>query len=298
MLLFKEKINQYTSLIEDGLNKYYPEIAGEQQTISKACRYSLLGNGKRIRPVLCLAVGELLCVPFADLLPYACSIEMIHTFSLIHDDLPSMDNDDYRRGRLTCHKVFGEGVAVLAGDSLLNKAYETMLFDCINHPKDGKLQAALIISCSTGDLGMIGGQIIDIESEHKTIGYDLLKKMHSMKTGALIKAPIIAACHIGKANINEHEIFEEYANAIGLAFQIKDDILDVISNSDIMGKTVGKDSLVEKSTYVSIFRIDKAQELLISTTQNAFENLQKLQSVGYDTSFLASFTEYLLKRDK
>lgn len=296
MVFFKEKMQEYTTLVEEGLKNFYPEINEENKTVSIASRYSLLDGGKRIRPVLCLATGDIFNTPMLDLLPFACAVEMIHTFSLIHDDLPCMDNDDFRRGRLTSHKVFGEGIAVLAGDALVNKAYETMLDDCMINPKKGKIEAAYEISVATGDNGMIGGQVIDLESEQKTISYDLLKKMHKMKTGALIKAPVLAACHISQASKETRDYFEEYANSIGLAFQIKDDILDVVSDSERMGKTVGKDSKDEKSTYVTLFGLSKAEELLIQTTNSAFDNLDKIQKLGYDTGFLKSLTEYLLKR--
>jgi len=297
-MLFDEKMNEYAKLIEEGLNRYFPQNSTEQQKIVDASRYSLLAGGKRIRPVLCLAVGDLFNTPKEDLMPFACAIEMIHTFSLIHDDLPCMDNDDYRRGRLTNHKVFGEGIAVLAGDALANKAYEIMLCDCMAHPKKGKIEAAYVISEATGENGMIGGQTIDLESEHRQISYDLLKKMHSMKTGALIKAPILASCLISQAAGAEKDLLEEYADAIGLAFQIKDDILDIVSDSEIMGKTVGKDTKEEKSTYVSLFGLPKAEELLQISTEQAFRNLDQIKRKGYDTAFLNLLTDYLLKRIK
>ena len=295
-MVFKEKVNLFIRSVDDGLNRFFPSSDDVQKTISDAARYSLLGGGKRIRPILCLAVGELFGTPMNDLIPYACAVEMIHTFSLVHDDLPCMDNDDYRRGRLTSHKVYGEGIAVLAGDALANKAYEIMLQDCLAHPKDGKIEAAHVICHATGDKGMIGGQTVDIESEHQKIPYELLKKMHSMKTGALIKAPIMAACFISQATCDEKYIFEQYADAIGLAFQIKDDILDVTSDMETMGKTVGKDVTEEKSTYVSLFGLKKAEEILNTTTDQAFQSLESIKAKGYNVEFLEILTEYLLRR--
>lgn len=295
-MVFKDKITFYAKSVESGLDRFFPLNNDEQKTISDAARYSLLGGGKRIRPILCLAVGEIFDTPMEDIIPYACAIEMIHTFSLVHDDLPCMDNDDYRRGRLTSHKVFGEGIAVLAGDALANKAYEIMLHDCMMHPKEGKIEAAHAICFATGDNGMIGGQTIDLESEHKKIPYELLKKMHSMKTGALIKAPIMAACFISQAASFEKSIFEQYANSIGLAFQIKDDILDVTSDMETMGKTIGKDASEEKSTYVSLFGLRKAQEILTDTTKQAFRSLESIKAKGYNVEFLEILTEYLLRR--
>ncbi len=297
MKSFNEKLKSYVSLVDLSLDGFVQVIDDAQKTISEASRYSLLVGGKRIRPVLCLATAELFDTDKSDFLPYACAIEMIHTFSLIHDDLPAMDNDDYRRGRLTSHKVFGEGVAVLTGDSLLNKAYETMLSDCIINPKKGKIEAISAICTATGDNGMIGGQIIDLESENKSIPYDLLKKMHSMKTGALIKVPVIAACYIAQTPADIVAVLEQYASLIGLAFQIKDDILDVTSDSESMGKTVGKDAKSKKSTYISLFGISKAKELLEETTNQAFACLNNIENRGFDVKFLKNFTKYLLKRE-
>lgn len=296
MSLFQEKMDLYCKTVEDALDKAYPDADEPQGTIFKASRYSLLAGGKRIRPVLCLATGALFHVPQEDLIPFACAIEMIHTFSLIHDDLPSMDNDDYRRGRLTSHKVFGEGMAVLAGDALINKAYETMLKACIDRPAQGKTKAAYAVSKATGDYGMIGGQVVDLESEHKKISYDLLKKMHLMKTGALIKAPVLAACLIGNAGERETALLADYAEQTGLAFQIKDDILDVISDSESMGKTTGKDLKSEKSTYITLFGLEQSQILLQETTGKAYQALEQLKAMNYDTGFLFDLTDYLLVR--
>ena len=293
---FKEKMKEYSDLVEDGLQRFFPLSEGEQQTISKAARYSLLDGGKRVRPVLCLATGDLFGTSREDLLPFACAIEMIHAFSLIHDDLPCMDNDDYRRGRLTSHKVFGEGIAVLAGDALINKAYEIMLEDCAKHPKKRKIEAALTIGTATGENGMIGGQTMDLENEHRRISYTSLQNMHRMKTGALIKAPVTASCLISSSPPEERRLLEEYADSIGLAFQIKDDILDVTSDLETLGKTTGKDITEEKSTYISLFGLPKAEELLRISTSHACRCLSALRGMHYDTVFLEELTEFLLQR--
>ncbi len=302
---FKEKMNEYAMLIETSLRRFLPQIEGDQRTIAEAARYSLLDGGKRIRPILCLAAGDLLCShqkdlfpPREDLLPYACAIEMIHAFSLIHDDLPCMDNDDYRRGRLTSHKVYGEGIAVLAGDALINRAYEIMLEDCTEHPSKGKIEAIQAIASSTGMYGMIGGQTMDLENEHRRISYETLMRMHRMKTGALIKAPVTASCLICQAPLLESRLLGDYAEAIGLAFQIKDDVLDATSDRETLGKTAGKDFAENKSTYVSLFGILKAEELLKTTTDDAFRHLNTLKKMGYDTVFLDGLTEFLLQRKK
>ena len=226
---FNNKYKQFVKVIDDALNTLATESNVPQKTVYDAMRYSLLAGGKRLRPVLMLAVCEMLGGKAEDVVPYACAIEMIHTYSLIHDDLPAMDNDDYRRGRLTNHKVYGEAIAILAGDGLLNLAFETMLMHAENYGSDLKrhVQAMKIIANASGVSGMIGGQVVDIEAEGRDISTELLEYLHRHKTGALIKAPVIAAAVLCGADETSVKCLESYAEKIGLAFQIKDDILDV-----------------------------------------------------------------------
>jgi len=296
MVNFTEEINIYKNTIDNKLTDCYPEIDGEQSIISQACRYSLLAGGKRIRPILCLATSRMLGVDINKVIEFACAIEMIHTFSLIHDDLPGMDNDDFRRGRKTCHKIYGEAIAILAGDALLNKAYENMIRECIDYPSEGKVKAMYSISKATGEYGMIGGQVIDIQSEDKEISFELLKKLHAMKTGALLKAPVMVALSIAEADEKTKKTLEKYADDIGLAFQIKDDILDVVSTTEEMGKTVGKDAKSKKSTYVTLLGLELANEKLESTIKSAFSQLDKLENYGFNVEFLKELTNYLLIR--
>jgi len=296
MISFKEELDFYKNIVDKKLMECFPAIEGEHDLISQACNYSLLAGGKRIRPVLALATAKMLGVEIDEIIEFACAIEMIHTFSLIHDDLPGMDNDDFRRGRPTCHKVYGEAIAILAGDALLNKAYDNMLSHSIRYPAKGKLKAMHTISKATGEYGMIGGQTIDIMSEDKQISFDLLKKLHSMKTGALLKAPVMVAANISKVNDQTKELLENYSEDIGLAFQIKDDILDVVSTSEDMGKTVGKDAKSNKSTYVTLLGLELAQQHLESAVKSAFEQLDKLENNGYKVDFFRELTYYLLKR--
>ena len=263
---FKEKQSNYITVIEEYLadsikieNPYYPKL-------KQAMQYSLMAGGKRLRPVLALATAEIYGVEPEQVLPVACSIEMIHTYSLIHDDLPAMDNDDYRRGKLTSHKVFGEAMAILAGDALLNFAYENMINDAIASNDSRKLKAIGIVAKYAGALGMIGGQVIDLESEGKSIDIDKLKTMHRLKTGALIKAPVEAAAVICGADENEFRLLSNYAANLGLAFQIKDDILDVEGSIEDMGKKPGSDALCGKSTYVSMYGLEKSKQLLENVT--------------------------------
>ncbi len=296
MFNFTEEINTYKNAIDKKLTECFPEIDGEQGVIAQACRYSLLAAGKRIRPILCFATSRMLGVEISEVIEFACSIEMIHTFSLIHDDLPGMDNDDFRRGRPTCHKIYGEAIAILAGDALLNKAYENMIRECIDNPSNGKIKAMHFVSIATGEYGMIGGQVIDVQSEDKKISFELLKKLHAMKTGALLKAPVMVASSIAEADEKTNNLLEKYADYIGLAFQIKDDILDVISTTEEMGKTVGKDAKSKKSTYVTLLGLELAKEKLEATIKSAFEQLNKLESDGYCVDFMKEFTNYLLIR--
>ena len=296
MVDFKRKLDNYKSIIDDKLYSCFPEISEEHGLISQACRYSLLAGGKRIRPVLCLAVAEMLDTKLTDVLDFACAIEMIHTFSLIHDDLPGMDNDDFRRSRPTCHKVYGEAIAILAGDALLNKAYDNMIKHCMDNPSAGKMRAMHLISRATGENGMIGGQVIDILSEDKSISFELLKKLHLMKTGALLKAPVMVAANIAESDDKTKNLLEKYSEESGLAFQIKDDILDVVSTTEEMGKTVGKDEKSNKSTYVTLLGLKTSEIQLEASIDRAAGYLDELERSGFKVDFLKELTYYLLKR--
>ena len=295
MMTFEEKLEFYTSYINKNLDGYIKDLDCVENTIYKAVRYSLLSNGKRIRPILALATGEMFEAKKEDVLPFACAIEMIHTYSLIHDDLPAMDNDDYRRGRLTNHKVYGEGIAVLAGDALLNSAFELMSNQIINKIPDNyrELLAMNYIVNSSGINGMIAGQVIDIESQGKDISLAMLEYMHKKKTGCLISASILAAAHIGKANSEEIESLNKFSQNLGIAFQIKDDILDVIGNKEKMGKDTGKDKENNKATFVSVLGLEKSISALKQTTKEAIRNLDIF---GKRAEFLVDMSNYLLKR--
>lgn len=295
---FNTKYDIYRNQIENALKDVFNDKAEDGKAIREAAMYSLSAGGKRIRPVLCLAFADVFGIGMSKVLPYACAIEMIHTFSLVHDDLPGMDNDDYRRGKLTCHKVFGEAMAILAGDALLNGAYDLMLRS-IDTSADmtSDLKAMRILSIATGVPGMIGGQAIDIFTSEKPMDITALGQMYSMKTGALIKAPVEIACVLAGISGKAYDYAVRYADAIGLAFQIKDDILDVESSNAVLGKTTGKDAASGKKTFVSLLGIDKAKHELNITTDNAFGALSELSAFGYDVSFLDDFTRFLLVRE-
>lgn len=290
---FKEKQLHFVEIIEDNLakcikieNQYYPKLM-------EAMQYSLMAGGKRLRPVIALSTAEMFGKEPHEVLAYACSIEMIHTYSLIHDDLPAMDNDDYRRGKLTNHKVFGEAMAILAGDALLNLAYENMIKDAMISNNSRKLQAMGIIAEYAGALGMIGGQVIDLESEGKQVESDKLKTMHRLKTGALIKAPVESAAVICGANDKELKLLSNYATNLGLAFQIKDDILDVEGSMEDMGKKPGSDALCEKSTYVTLYGLDKSKKLLEDVTNEGVSFLEAFDTKG---QFLKELALSLIQR--
>ncbi len=292
---FKEKYSIYVNMIEERLSNILPEVNEYCPDIKEAMSYSLLAGGKRLRPLLALAVAEMFEKPFDEVINYGCAIEMIHTYSLIHDDLPAMDNDDYRRGKPTNHKVFGEAMAILAGDSLLNMAYETMIHDAVESRNIEKMRAAGIVAKYAGALGMVGGQVIDLQSEGKTIENHRLKTMHRLKTGALIKAPVEASAVICGADKREFELLSGYAANLGLAFQIKDDILDIEGTVENMGKNPGNDSSCNKSTYVTMYGLEESKKLLESVTQ---EGISCLDTFGHKAQFLKELALSLVVRDR
>lgn len=297
---FLEQLKKY----QDRINASLPgAFKGDDSTVDmtmEAALYSLMAGGKRIRPVLMLAVSDMLALPSDEIMPFACAIEMIHTYSLIHDDLPCMDNDDTRRGMPTCHVKYPEPIALLAGDALLNRAYEIMLAACLDgNPR--KVKAAAFLARMAGARGMIGGQTLDLLSEGKKIPEQLLLELHRKKTGCLLKAPVIVPFYLF-SKTDEPSLVEdqltEFAEHIGLAFQIKDDLLDVTSTKEILGKSIGKDAADEKSTFVTLFGLQKATELLQKEMDGAQNALLVLKRNGFDTRFLEDLNQYLLVRNK
>lgn len=242
--------------------------------VDDAMAYSLLAGGKRIRPILLMATAEALGIKGYNYLPVACGLEMIHTYSLIHDDLPCMDNDDYRRGRLTNHKVFGEAMAVLAGDGLLTLAFEVML-EQKNVEAKALIETVREMAMCAGNFGMVGGQGLDLENEGKTITAEELRKMHAGKTGALFIAAVRGGAHLAGATDNELLALTKFADLLGLAFQITDDILDVEGTQEELGKPVGSDEKNHKSTYVSLYGLEGAKALAEKTVTEALECLEQ-----------------------
>lgn len=290
---FNENLDAKLKLINDELKKYleprYPE------RLYEAMNYSVFAGGKRLRPVLLLAACETVGGDVNDALPFACALEMIHTYSLIHDDLPAMDNDDYRRGKLTCHKKFDEAMAILAGDGLLNYAFEIML-DTVYKKRDRKYaKAARIIAQYSGTHGMLVGQVVDMESENKKIDNKTLMYIHDSKTGGLIKAALMAGAIIGGANEDQISNFEKIGYDMGIAFQIKDDILDVTSTQEVLGKPIMSDEKNNKITYVTLHGLKTAEEDYL-TLSGAAVNL--LKSFGESAEFLTAYAERLINREK
>lgn len=260
--------------------------------VDDAMAYSLLAGGKRIRPVLLMATAEALGVKGYNYLPVACGLEMIHTYSLIHDDLPCMDDDDYRRGRLTNHKVFGEAMAVLAGDGLLTLAFEVMLEQKNVDPRV-LIETVREMAMCAGNFGMVGGQGLDLENEGKSISAEELRKMHAGKTGALFIAAVRGGAHLAGANEQELLALTKFADLLGLAFQIIDDILDVEGTTEDLGKPAGSDEKNHKSTYVSLYGLEAAKALAEKTVAEALECLEMF---GENAEALREITRLMCSR--
>jgi len=259
----KSYLAEKKTLVEKALEEYLPGEEHFPEIIFQSVRYSMLAGGKRLRPILCLAAAEAVGGNASALLPVACALEMIHTYSLIHDDLPVMDDDDYRRGRLTNHRVFGEDIAVLAGDALLTEAF------CLLAGKDAAgrfppeklLEAIREISRSAGLFGMVGGQVADIQSEGKSADQQTLEYIHLHKTGEMIKVSVVAGALLAGADEKSVNALADYGKNIGLAFQITDDILDIKGDKDALGKATGQDAALKKMTYPSLMGLDQSREI-------------------------------------
>ncbi len=277
-------------LVEDALDRALPEEDAWPATIHRAVRYSLFAGGKRIRPQLVLAACEAVGGAHDEAMPLACAVEMIHTYSLIHDDLPAMDDDDLRRGKPTSHKVFGEAIAILAGDALLTRAFHLMA-----EPPQGKggarvkrrLTAAALLGEACGTAGLIGGQVMDLESEGRPIAGADLERLHRAKTGALLGACVRGGAVLGGASPADLERLEGYARAIGLAFQVVDDVLDATEDKEQLGKTAGKDAAAKKATYVSVHGLERARELAQGLLAEALASIAPLGARAASLAFLA-----------
>ena len=289
----KNRLNGDIEIINKALKDAMVHDQNLQQKIYEAMEYSLYAGGKRLRPVLMLETAKMCGGNTQAVLPFACAMEMIHTYSLIHDDLPAMDNDDLRRGKPTNHKKFGEAMAILAGDALLNKAFETALSAKSDNPSL-ILRAMAMLANSSGTEGMIGGQVVDIESEGKQIDVSELRYLHLLKTGAIIRSSCTIGAVLAGAAEEEIKAVDEFASSLGVAFQIRDDILDCIGTEEELGKPIGSDAEEGKNTYVSLLGLDKSIELVAEYSQKA---IKALQIFGEKAEFLKWVTEYLIKRN-
>ncbi|MEI7883978.1 MAG: polyprenyl synthetase family protein [Clostridia bacterium] len=273
---FNEYLNLMVEKTEKALIDYLPNIATYPAVIHEAMHYSICSGGKRIRPVLLLATYESLGGKIDEVLPFACSIECVHSYSLIHDDLPAMDNDNYRRGKLTSHKVFGEANAILAGDGLLTFAFELMVKEGVSFFNDKKvLECVCILAQAAGTRGMIGGQVVDIAGENTTVDIQTLNYIHTHKTGKLLICPVKMACILGDAEPENTENLLIFASYLGLAFQMQDDILDIESTKDVLGKPIGSDKKNNKATYPAIMGMEQTKKMLNQTWQKAEQALKK-----------------------
>lgn len=292
---FKSSLKYRVDYIEKLLKEYMPEEKGYQKTIFEAMNYSLKAGGKRLRPILTLEACRIVGGNEEDVIPFAIAIEMIHTYSLIHDDLPALDNDDLRRGVPTNHKVYGDAMAILAGDGLLNYAFEIMLKSSIGKENPAKyLNAINEIAKSSGVYGMIGGQVVDIESEDKKIEMEKLDFIHLNKTAAIIVGCMRAGAIIGDATEKQLENITKYATNIGLSFQIADDILDITGDESKLGKKVGSDIDNNKSTYPSLIGLEKSKEIANDLINEAKTRISNIKG---DTEFLNDLAEYIVARD-
>ncbi|MCI1982961.1 MAG: polyprenyl synthetase family protein [Oscillospiraceae bacterium] len=290
--------SDYLDAVQDALQKYVPEEKGRMQSgLFQAMRYSLLAGGKRIRPILVLEFCGLCGGSQESALPFACAIEMIHTYSLIHDDLPCMDNDGMRRGRPSSHVVFGEAQALLAGDSLLTLAFETMLSpESVRGAGAARAaRAAGVLAKAAGPYGMAGGQAIDLLCEGKPVPMETLQRMDECKTGALIRAAAQMGCILAGADEQRLSAADRYAASVGFAFQIEDDLLDVEGDSAAIGKPAGSDAGNGKSTYVSILGAERARRAVDELTKTA---VQALDPFGEDADYLKDLAERLARRNR
>ena len=294
---FKTEMAERTAQIEQIIKKYLPKEEGYQKTIMEAMNYSVLAGGKRLRPMLMQETYRLFGGRSEVIEPFMAAIEMIHTYSLVHDDLPAMDNDEYRRGKKTTHAVYGEAMGILAGDALLNYAYETAARAFAMEPGNpGVCQAFQILTAKAGIYGMVGGQTVDVESEGKPgMTKEKLDFIYRLKTSALIEGAMLTGAVLAGATQGEQKIIEQTAGEVGLAFQIQDDILDVTSTMEVLGKPIGSDEKNHKITYVTYEGIEKAKADVASLSEKA---IARMDSLVVKNEYLTELLRYLILREK
>lgn len=296
---FMEELQQKVEHINNVLEKFLPVEEGQQRIIFEAMNYSVRAGGKRLRPMLMEETYHMFGGSSAVIEPFMAAIEMIHTYSLVHDDLPAMDNDEYRRGKKTTHAVYGEAMGILAGDALLNLAYETAAKAFDMEVADTRVARAFaVLAKKAGVYGMVGGQVVDVESEKSddcSITREKLDFIYRLKTGALIESSMMIGAILAGASSDEVSRVEQIAAKLGLAFQIQDDVLDVTSTLEVLGKPIGSDEKNNKATYVTFEGLDKAVSDVERISKEAEEQLDDLE---YDDAFLKELFEYLIHREK
>ena len=294
--LFQGKLKSRKDYIDSRLHDHLVKLSGYPPVIHEAMNYAIFNGGKRIRPIMVLEASRIAGGKIEDVIPAACAVEMIHTYSLVHDDLPAMDDDDLRRGKPTCHKVYGEAIAILTGDALLTAAFELLA----QNSSSGKIPAKRMIKVieeiahAVGSRGMIGGQVVDLESANKTIDHEELKTMDLLKTGELFKASLRTGAILGGIDEKGLRALTEYAHYFGLAFQITDDILDITGNEEFTGKHSGSDERNHKTTYTTLFGLDKASQL---AAENIGSCIDCLSIFGEEADFLREQAYYLQYRN-
>lgn len=292
----KQYLDQKRRQVEESLQDFMPQPQGLPAKHVEAMRYSLFAGGKRIRPILCLAAAEAVCGGTTGAMPAACALECIHTYSLIHDDLPAMDNDDFRRGKPTNHKVFGEAAAILAGDGLLTFAFELLSRSDQTRIADrDRIRIINLISQAAGSPGMVGGQVLDIDCEGKDVPFETLRTIHSCKTGALITAAVQTGAVIGQATSEQFEALTKYGKNIGLAFQIVDDLLNVEGSMEELGKAAGSDAARQKATYPGFFGLSDTK---IKAREAANAAINSLHGFDDRAEPLRELADYVVTRKK
>ena len=289
----KEELEQKKQYFEKELDKYMPGESSYPEILFKSMRYSLFAGGKRLRPIMLIEACEAFGGDAQKAMPFACAMEMIHTYSLIHDDLPALDNDNFRRGRLTNHKAFGENIAILAGDGLLSYAFEIMSNAVVENLDINSAKAMQAVAFAAGVNGMVSGQTVDVICEGKKIDKQTLDFIHLNKTAAMIVGAVKAGAYLGGADEKTIEKLEKAAIKLGIAFQIQDDVLDVIGTFDELGKTTNSDEKNDKVTYVSLFGIEESKNF---TEKLSNEAIEIFKSCGDNMDFFVELTKYLIDR--
>ena len=290
----KAYLERATAEVNAALDRSLPKPTAKPATLHRAMRYSLFAGGKRLRPALCLAAAEACGGDWTEAMPLACAVECIHTYSLIHDDLPAMDDDDFRRGKPTNHKVFGEGIAVLAGDALLTQAFE-IATRANAWPRYSHRDLVYEIAEAAGSLQLVGGQVADLEGEGKPVSTAQLRYIHERKTSALLRCAVRLGAMSANCTPRQLEAVSAFGYQVGLAFQVIDDILDVTQTSEQLGKTAGKDTAAQKATYPAIIGLEKSRQVASRLTAKAFAALEPFRGRAVALESLAG---YLLKRDR